>query len=138
MNRPGAKRLREKHMTAYGILLCDDLIFSSRICGEAAAQGIKMRSVKTDSEVKWIASASTPRCVIVDLNCPGLQIAELVQHLVALQPKPTVVGYGSHVDTATLEKARDAGCDVVWPRSKFVQELAVSLPVWFGSSEEQS
>ena len=37
---------------------------------------------------------------------------------------PTIIGYGSHVDTATLKAARDAGCDVVLPRSKFVEELA--------------
>jgi hypothetical protein len=41
-----------------------------------------------------------------------------------------VVAYGSHVDTATLRAAREAGCDVVLPRSKFVEELPTALPTW--------
>ena len=41
-----------------------------------------------------------------------------------------VVGYGSHVDAATLHAARVAGCDPVLPRSKFVEELPGALPGW--------
>jgi hypothetical protein len=44
---------------------------------------------------------------------------------------PRVVAYGSHVDTATLRAAREAGCDPVLPRSKFVEELPSALPHWF-------
>ena len=41
-----------------------------------------------------------------------------------------MVGYGSHVEAATLRAARAAGCDPVWPRSKFVEELPRALPGW--------
>jgi hypothetical protein len=44
---------------------------------------------------------------------------------------PRIVAYGSHVDTAGLRKAREAGCDLVWPRSKFVAELPGALQAWF-------
>ena len=114
-----------------GLLLCDDLIFSSRIVGTATALGLSVRSKKTASDLLHLARQEPPRCVILDLNAPGLDIDELLRELGALQPKPFVVGYGSHVDTATLKKAREAGCDIVWPRSKFVEELATALPVWF-------
>ena len=40
------------------------------------------------------------------------------------------------VDTATLQAARDAGCDVVWPRSKFVADLAAALPQWFSAKPQ--
>src|SRR5579862_6494275 len=111
-------------MNNYGLLLCDDLIFTSRIVGEAKALGLSLRCVKKPSELLLFARQTPPRCVIMDLHVPDLAIDEVVRELAALTPKPVTVGYGSHVDTATLKKARDAGCDVVWPRSKFVEELA--------------
>jgi DNA-binding NarL/FixJ family response regulator len=121
-----------------GILLCDDLIFTSRIDGTAKALGLTLRVVKIAQDVARISVQSPPRCVILDLNAPGLAIDDLMRELAELTPKPFVVGYGSHVDTATLKRARDAGCDVVWPRSKFVDELAAALPLWFQEKENAS
>jgi len=122
----------------YGLLLCDDLVFTSRICGEAKARGLTVRAVKTVADLRRFYEQLPPKCVIVDLHAPGLSIDILVRELTSLEPRPFVVGYGSHVDTATLKAAREAGCDIVWPRSKFVEELAVVLPHWFGATETQS
>jgi CheY-like chemotaxis protein len=122
-------------MNSSGLLLCDDLIFSSRIGGEAKAQGFDLRCVKTVQELQVFARQTPPRCVIIDLHTPGLAIGDMMRELSTLTPKPTVVGYGSHVDTVTLKQAREAGCDVVWPRSKFVEELAASLSGWFREGE---
>jgi DNA-binding NarL/FixJ family response regulator len=119
----------------YGLLLCDDLIFVSRVSGAAKALGLTLRSVKIVGDLLHFARQTPPRCVIIDLHAPGLAIDELAAELAALQPKPFIVGYGSHVDTATLKKAREAGCDLVWPRSKFVDELPTSLAVWFKPEE---
>jgi ActR/RegA family two-component response regulator len=122
----------------YGLLLCDDLIFTSRICGEAKALGLTLRVAKNVVELLRIALQSAPSCAILDLNLTGPKIDQLVRELAALQPRPILVGYGSHVDAATLKRARDAGCDIVWPRSKFVEELATALPGWFKSAETTS
>jgi DNA-binding NarL/FixJ family response regulator len=121
--------------TPYGLLLCDDLIFVSRVSGTAKALGLTLRSVKIVGDLLHLARQTPPRCVIIDLHAPALVIEELVTELAALQPKPFIVGYGSHVDTATLKKAREAGCDLVWPRSKFVEELPTALGVWFKPAE---
>ncbi len=73
----------------------------------------------------------SPSCIIVDLSNPGLRIADLIQSLRKIcSPTPRVVAYGSHVDTATLRAAREAGCDLVLPRSQFVEELPRALPGW--------
>ena len=119
---------------SYALLLCDDLIFVSRITGTAKALALIVRAVKTPAELLKLAQQTPPRCVIVDLHAPGLAIEELVRELGVLTPKPFLVGYGSHVDTAALKKARDAGCDIVWPRSKFAEELATALPQWLNAS----
>jgi CheY-like chemotaxis protein len=117
----------------YGLLLCDDLIFTSRVTGTAQALGLSLRACKTASELLDFARQTPPCCVILDLQTPGLAIDAVVNELRTLAPTVTLVGYGSHVDTATLKQARQAGCDVVWPRSKFVEELASALPSWFVS-----
>jgi CheY-like chemotaxis protein len=69
--------------------------------------------------------------MLIDLHNPGLAACDLMRDLP--QPRPFVVGYGSHVDTATLQAAREAGFDLVLPRSKFVDALATSLAEWFGA-----
>ena len=117
------------------LLLCDDLIFVSRVAGTARAMGLTVRSAKSFGDLLIFCEQSPPACVIIDLNAPGLEIDQAAVELKQLRPRPTLVGYGSHVDTATLKKAREAGLDVVWPRSKFVDELESALPGWAQSPE---
>ena len=113
-----------------GLLLCDDLIFSSRITGTATAAGATMKVAKSLDSLLDFARQDVPRCVIIDLHNCDLDIARAMTVIGGLAPRPFVVGYGSHVDSATLNAARDAGCDIVLPRSKFTQELETSLPMW--------
>ena len=116
-----------------GLLLSDDLIFTSRITGTARALGLMVQPARSAQALEALARRQTPRCVLIDLGNPGLAIADLIRHLQeCCVPMPTVVAYGSHVDTATLKQAREAGCDIVWPRSKFVEELPQALPAWLG------
>jgi DNA-binding NarL/FixJ family response regulator len=112
------------------ILLSDDLIFTSRVIGTGRDLGLPIRTARTPDAVLKLAEQQPPTCVIVDLSNPGLRIAELIAALDGTGNRPRVVAYGSHVDTATLRAAREAGCDVVLPRSKFVEELPTALPTW--------
>ncbi len=114
-----------------GLLLCDDLIFTSRITGTARALGLTVRAARSADALIELARQSAPRGVLIDLSNPGLVLPELLRRLAELCPTmPRVVAYGSHVDTATLRAAREAGCDPVLPRSKFVEELPWALPEW--------
>jgi CheY-like chemotaxis protein len=118
-----------------GLLLSDDLLFTSRITGTARHLGLVVRTARSGAALLELAQAQTPRCVLVDLANPGLVIADLLADLRnCCSPVPRVVAYGSHVDTATLRAARAAGCDVVLPRSQFVEELPSGLPEWFAAS----
>src|SRR5262245_48731027 len=96
-----------------GLLLCDDLIFTSRVAGTGRDFGFAIRIAKTADALLALARQDPPACVIIDLHNPGLNITELVAAMKQLSPTPTVIGYGSHVDTATLKAARAAGCDRV-------------------------
>jgi CheY-like chemotaxis protein len=114
-----------------GLLLCDDLLFTSRITATARALGLEVTPIRDAESLLQQAITSRPKCVLIDLHNPGLDIDELLSRL-AGESKPTVVAFGSHVDTETLKKARAAGCDLVLPRSKFVEDLDKELPRWCG------
>jgi CheY-like chemotaxis protein len=115
-------------MNTTGLVLCDDMIFASRITGTARQLGLAVQAVRTAEELEARVSQAPPACVILDLGQAKLDIAGLVARLKAVDL--FIVAYGSHVDTPTLRAARDAGCDIVLPRSKFVEELPAALPRW--------
>ena len=120
--------------TPHGLMLCDDLIFTSKVIGTAKALGLVVSAVRSPSALLEAARRDAPRCVLVDLHNPGLDLPALMQLLADACPAmPRVVAYGSHVEAATLHAARVAGCDPVWPRSRFVEELPQALPAWLGA-----
>lgn len=122
-----------------GLLLCDDLIFTSRVLGTGRDLGLLVRPVRDAATLLALAKNETPVCVIIDLHNPGLAIAELLEELrLNCVPLPFVVSYGSHVETAVLKSAREAGCDLVWPRSKFVDELPLAMKTWFRVVEKMT
>ncbi|MGH7171895.1 MAG: response regulator [Gemmataceae bacterium] len=114
-----------------GLLLCDDLIFASRITGEARALGLSVKPARSLEQLLDFARQEPPSCVLVDLAFPGLVLPDLFHRLGEVgNPPPRVVAYGSHVDADSLRSARSAGCDPVLPRSKFVEELPRALRQW--------
>ncbi|HYV39352.1 MAG TPA: hypothetical protein VE988_26925 [Gemmataceae bacterium] len=112
-----------------GYHLSDDLMFTSRVSGTARSVGLDVKTARSAQQLGNLIATATPQCLLIDLQNPGLGIAELIKTLP--QPRPFVVAYGSHVDNATLKTAREAGCDLVLPRSKFVEDLSKALPEWF-------
>ena len=118
-----------------GLLLSEDMIFTSRIVGTARDLGLMLKSLRSMANILQEAQKQSPTCVIVDLANPMLNVPELISQLrKSCATMPYVVAYGSHVDAAGLRAAREAGCNVVLPRSKFVEDLPRELPVWFGAT----
>jgi hypothetical protein len=111
-------------------VLSDDLIFSSRIAGAAQSFGARIRSARTVESMLTLANDNPLACVIVDLAVAGPRLGELLTALAALPTRPCVVGYGAHVNAAGLRNAALAGCDIVLPRSKFIEALDHELPQW--------
>jgi CheY-like chemotaxis protein len=116
-----------------GLLLCDDLIFTSKVAGVAKALGLDVAAARDSSSLLRLARQTAPSCVLLDLHNPGLDLDSLLAALKEACPAmPRVVAYGSHVEAATLHAARVAGCDPVLPRSRFVEELPTALAGWLG------
>jgi hypothetical protein len=98
------------------LVLVRDLMFSSRISATARAQAV---AVKVLREPEQLAEAPG-RLLIVDLNQAGA-IPSAAAWLRAA-PGRRVVGFVSHVDSQTIESAREAGLEVL-ARSRFVELL---------------
>jgi DNA-binding NarL/FixJ family response regulator len=112
-----------------GLLLSDDLIFTSRILATARAHGLAMTAAKTQEALLAKVMESPPSGVILDLHNPTLDVPEFLAAL-KLLGSPRVVAYGSHVDAERLKAARQAGVDLVMPRSQFVAKLESDLASW--------
>jgi CheY-like chemotaxis protein len=111
-----------------GLVVADDLMFASQIQGLARSAGYQLTWVRSADQAVVQARALEPTCVVIDINMIGAGIKELVASLKAKEGSlPVLIGFGSHVDAASLHRAREAGCDQVLPRSKLVQELAEKL-----------
>lgn len=114
-----------------GYLLCDDLMWMSRVMGEAKELGCKIIPARTVEQlIKGIAT-NGPQCLIIDL----------AQAQIGADPTPVIeqlkaagitrfVAYGSHIETAQLAAARAAGCNPTLARSKMAADLATLLPGW--------
>jgi CheY-like chemotaxis protein len=118
-------------VTPHGLVLCDDLIFFSRIAAAARDAGLSVRQARTTTELLSLARTHAPGGVILDLHNPGLDLPAFLAELRAAYPAmPRVVAYGSHVEAEVLRAARKAGCDRVLPRSQFVEELPNGIGEW--------
>ena len=63
------------------------------------------------------------------------RVLRLVTRLKAHAASPRIVAYGSHVDAATLKRAREAGCDRVLPRSASSHQVQEQIRQNFASNE---
>ena len=114
-------------MTPAGLVLCDDLLFASKVTATARAHGLAVAVCRDMGRLTAAIAESPPRCVLLDLHDPTLALSAVVGWAAA---GVRVIGFGSHVDVAVLKAARAAGCDRVMPRSQFVAELETGLKEW--------
>src|SRR5262249_54538031 len=109
-----------------GLLISQDLLFTSKVTGTARHLGIGMEVVPDCASATSRLAGCDVRCVFIDLSQVG---SNLPQFFAAMPPgkRPTVIAFGSYVATAQLQMARDLGCDDVMPRSRFSAELPALL-----------
>jgi hypothetical protein len=123
---PQGREARDRRPPRPAVLaLVTDLLFSTRIADVIRQQG---------GEPVLAASAQAfrqglerwPVLILIDVHAlPAGQWHPEVRRAKSLPQSRSIpiYGFGSHVDTATLKAARQAGCDHVWARSRFAQAL---------------
>lgn len=102
------------------IALVRDLMFSGRISATCRAMGISVKMLRDPAQLV----SQVAQCLIVDLNQDGAIPAAVQWRQSTENP---VIGFVSHVDTAAITAARQAGIDRVMPRSQFVTSLPTIL-----------
>lgn len=106
-----------------GLLLCRDLIFTSKVTGTARALGAQVVVAGNGALAEVMIGAWTPRVVFVDLAAGDLARPDAVAGLKALVPDVPFIAFGSHVEADALVAAKAAGCELALPRSRFTTEL---------------
>lgn len=109
---------------AKGLLLCRDLLFSTKITGTARALGFGMDVTASVEDLAGRIAQEAYRCILLDLAVADVRIADVVEAAeLGDKARPTIAAFGSHVDTTRLKEAEQAGCDEVMPRSRFAATL---------------
>ena len=114
----------------------DDLMFSIKISTAAKARGVEIYFERSPGNLLVAIAAKRPTLVIFDLNSVRLQP---MQTIAAIKADPALrhvrtLGYVSHVDSAVIEAARQAGIDQVLARSAFSERLGDILTADAGSA----
>ena len=98
------------------LILCRDLLMGSKITAAAQSAGVAFKVVRDAAKL----SGQPGRKLIVDLNQDGAVEAASAWRS---SGGAEVVGFVSHVDAETIQRARSAGLDRVLARSAFVEAL---------------
>ena len=105
----------------------DDLFFLAKIQETARKLNVKVEFVKTDADILERLARNgeeKPSLIIFDLNNVGAKPLATVPKLKReLKKGTTIIGFLSHVQGDLKQKASEAGCDMVLPRSAFSQNL---------------
>jgi DNA-binding NarL/FixJ family response regulator len=111
------------------LVAVDDLLFSSKIRTVAKQAGVEIAFARTPPEILEHVRAQKPSLVIFDLNSAK---AKPIETVAAMKADPELagvrtLGFVSHVHTALIAEARQAGMDEVIARSAFAGNLAEVL-----------
>jgi DNA-binding NarL/FixJ family response regulator len=107
------------------VCVVDDLIFSIKISTAARRLGVEMYFERSKDKVLHTVREKQPWLVIFDLNSGKLAPMDAIAAMKADQALRSIrtLGYVSHVDSDTIERARGAGIDQVLARSAFSEKL---------------
>jgi CheY-like chemotaxis protein len=117
------------------LFLTTDLVFSSRVAGAAARAGLSLRTVASQTALlETAAAAQADLIVLLDLNSPSVDPADIVPALRAAPHRPqAIIAYGPHVHEDRLAAATAAGCDEVLTRGEFNATMDDVLRKWLSS-----
>lgn len=114
------------------LVAVDDLLFSSKIRATAKQLELQVAFARTPDEILTQARELKPTLIVFDVNSPK---ADAINTVAALKADPELkgiptTGFVSHVDTARILAARQAGMDEVMARSAFAANLPRILLEW--------
>ncbi|MGH9417076.1 MAG: hypothetical protein ACRD01_10655 [Terriglobales bacterium] len=110
------------------LVAVDDLFFLAKIQETARQLKVSIQLAKTDQELLE-KTVDPPSLIILDLNSTSLKPLATIgklRHRPELK-RTALIGFLSHLQADLKQKAQEAGCDMVMPRSAFSQNLPALL-----------
>jgi PleD family two-component response regulator len=105
----------------------DDLFFMAKIQETARKLNVKVEFMKSEKDFMERLKQNgdgPPSLLIFDLNSASVKPLTLIPKLKSkLKKETSIIGFLSHVQGDLKQKAHEAGCDMVLPRSAFSQNL---------------
>ena len=109
------------------LALWPDLMFATKITEAAGRLGVTASVAQTPDDLFTHIATAAPALIIVDLEMPGLAVADVVSRVRAGVPEAMLVGVGTHTDPAPRAQAQAAGAQMVMVRSDFAKQLLALL-----------
>lgn len=107
------------------VVLADDLFFVTRLIDVIRRVGARPLVVENADDLVAAVDLHFPVLVLLDLKTPGDWETAIQRCKRSPQNRQIpLYAFGSHVDTETLRRARQAGADHAWARGKMMEELA--------------
>lgn len=121
---PVATAASDARLRPVVVSLEPDLFFAVRLQDVIVAQG--GHSVITETPDAFVEAVDHhfPVLTLLDLKTPGDWVLAIRRCKLRPQSRQIpIYAFGSHVDVETLQRARQAGADHAWARSKLMEEL---------------
>lgn len=118
-----SRQFRMGGFVAQIFALVDDIFFQAKMLETAKHLGVEMKSFTAGDALLAELAKQSPALVVVDLNARQSP-TDAIATLRARDAQIPIVAFFSHVQTDLAQRARQAGCSEVMPRSKFTKDLA--------------
>ena len=107
------------------VFITSDLMMASNANAHAKQQGVKISQVSTAQRGLEMVKEHRPQLLLVDLQCPDLDIPALGASLGVLADAiaPLTIGFAQHVEVDKLQTAKDAGFDQVLTRGQMNSQV---------------
>jgi len=99
-----------------------DLFFLVHITGPAKQLGMQVVSAKDKPSALAKVEAGA-EVLVIDLTCAAAEPLDLIREAKAASPGINIIGFLPHVQIELGQRAIEAGCDTVLPRSAFARKL---------------
>jgi len=110
------------------VIVEPDLFFSVRLEDVVRAAGGDPYTVDEADQFVEAVARTFPVLALLDLKTPGDWEAAVRECKVKPHTRLVpIFAFGSHVDVETLQRARRAGADHAWARSKMMEELVAAV-----------
>lgn len=107
------------------LFLTHDLMMASNAQSHARQHEVTLVQVGSLDKVFEVLEEQRPHALLIDLQTPQLDIADLGARLKTLSDArvPVTIGYAQHVNVDRLEQAREAGLDQVLTRGQINSQM---------------